>query len=285
VKGRLAPDTNTEYLIYQTLVAIWPAPRPGRRADDLPDRAWRSSARTRLVRYALKAAREAKIRTSWVEPSAEYENALNEFVGAILEPSDDAPFLTDIARLVSRIAPIGVSNTLARVALHLTSPGTPDLYQGDEQLVFALVDPDNRGQIDYDAYLHALEEIEAIGSPADTPRPKLFVVRRLLALRHERGELFRKGAYRPIRAVGSKADNVVAFARSHGERHVLTIATRLSSRLGAGDDRWGDTRLELPAELGDVRWRSWLASDSSVYHGTLQLSTLLRTIPVAVLAD
>src|SRR5262249_28316115 len=60
VNGRLAPDTNTEYLLYQTLVALWPAPRPGRRADDLPDRAWRDAVRSRLVRYALKAAREAK---------------------------------------------------------------------------------------------------------------------------------------------------------------------------------------------------------------------------------
>ena len=29
VNGRPAPDTNTEYLYYQTLTAIWPAPRQG----------------------------------------------------------------------------------------------------------------------------------------------------------------------------------------------------------------------------------------------------------------
>lgn len=285
VSGRLAPDTNTEYLIYQTLVALWPAPRAGRRSDDLPDRAWRDSVRARLVRYALKAAREAKTRTSWVEPSSGYEKALNAFVAAILAPADDAPFLTDVARLVSRIAPLGVANSLSRVALHLLSPGTPDIYQGDEQWSFALVDPDNRGQIDYDAYTRALEEVETAASPSDPGRSKLFIVRRLLGLRRERPDLFRAGSYRPLHASGTKAKHVVAFVRSHADRHVLTVATRLSSGLDAGDVGWGDTRIELPPDLSGVRWKDRLTSDPSVYHGTLQLSTLLRTIPVAILAD
>ena len=100
----MSPDPNTEYLLYQTLVAIWPAQRPGRRVDDLPDRAWRDAARERLTRYMLKAAREAKLRTSWTDPDAAYEAALTSFVRAMLEPADDAPFLSDVARLVAHIA-------------------------------------------------------------------------------------------------------------------------------------------------------------------------------------
>src|SRR6185436_8937568 len=117
VKGRLSPDTNTEYLMYQVVVSLWPPPRAGRRSDDLPDRAWRDSARERLSAYALKAAREAKTRTSWIDPNTAYEKALADFVGAILEPSDDAPFLADVARLVSRIAAPGAWNALSRVAI------------------------------------------------------------------------------------------------------------------------------------------------------------------------
>jgi (1->4)-alpha-D-glucan 1-alpha-D-glucosylmutase len=285
VSGRLAPDTNTEYLIYQTLVAIWPSPRPGRRSDDLPDRVWRDQARTRLVRYVLKAAREAKTRTSWVAPSAEYENALNAFVAAILEPSDDAPFLIDVARLVATLAPLSVSNSLSRVALQLTSPGTPDIYQGDEQWSFTLVDPDNRGQVDYDAYMRALEEIESPASSSEVSRPKLSLVHRLLQLRRERADLFRDGVYLPLHAIGARAENVVAFARVHDGRHTLTIATRLPGALGTSAERWGDTHIELPPELRDVSWQSRLAADPSSYRGTLELSALLRTIPVAVLAD
>jgi (1->4)-alpha-D-glucan 1-alpha-D-glucosylmutase len=239
----------------------------------------------RLVRYVTKAAREAKTRTSWVEPNAQYEEAVNAFVGAILEPRDDAPFLIDVSRLVSHIAPLGVSNTLARVALHLTSPGTPDIYQGDERWAFTLVDPDNRGQVDYDANARALEELDPTAWPGDPMRSKLFVVRGLLALRRERSDLFRAGSYLPIRATGPRADHVVAFARAHEGRHVLTVATRLSAELGVGDDRWNGTRLELPDAMRNVEWHSRVTSDSSVYHGPLELSKLLRTIPVAVLAD
>jgi (1->4)-alpha-D-glucan 1-alpha-D-glucosylmutase len=285
VGGRLAPDTNTEYLLYQTLVAIWPAPRAGRRSDDLPDRAWRESARTRLVRYALKAAREAKTRTSWVSPSVEYENALNAFVAAILEPGDDAPFLVDVARLVALLAPLGVSNSLSRIVLQMTSPGTPDVYQGDEQWTFTLVDPDNRGQIDYDAYARALQEIESDSSSAAPALPKLALVQRLLALRTERADVFRQGEYLPLYAVGPKAGHVVAFARVRDGRHAITVATRLPGTLGTSAERWGDTRIELPERLCDVAWRSRLAADPSLYRGTLELSALLRTIPVAVLAD
>src|SRR6185312_16543256 len=87
VKGRLAPDSNTEYLIYQTLVALWPPPRQGRRVDDVPDRTWRDSARDRLVQYTIKAARESKTRTSWVDPDAGYEDAVKQFIAAVLTPA------------------------------------------------------------------------------------------------------------------------------------------------------------------------------------------------------
>jgi (1->4)-alpha-D-glucan 1-alpha-D-glucosylmutase len=151
VRGRIAPDTNTEYLFYQTLIGLWPAPRAARRSDDLPDRSWRDAACARLTEHMRKAAREAKTRTSWIEPDAEYERAIESFVAAVLEPGDDAPFLPDVARFVSRVAPLAASNALGRLVLHLTSPGTADIYQGDEFWNFSLVDPDNRRQVDYDA--------------------------------------------------------------------------------------------------------------------------------------
>src|SRR5581483_11596637 len=127
-----------------------------RRIDDLPDRAWRAAARDRLNQYMLKAAREAKTRTTWTDPDPDYEGALANFIAQILEPHDDAPFLSDVARLVSRIAPAGAWNALGRIAVHLTAPGTPDIYQGDELWNFALVDPDNRRQVDFGARAQAL---------------------------------------------------------------------------------------------------------------------------------
>lgn len=283
VKGRLAPDTNTEYLLYQVLVALWPPPRAGRRVDDLPDRAWRETARERLVRYVIKAAREAKTRTSWTDPDVAYEAMLHQFVSAILEPSDDAPFLTDVARLVWRIAPIGLRNSLSRIVIHLTSPGTPDVYQGDELWNFTLVDPDNRRPVDYDARAKALaDERSSYDDPFD-PRWKLLVTNRLLRLRRERADLFQSGVYRPLEARGPNARNVFAFSRTLGDRHVLTIATRFSS--GRETDTWEGTHIDLPADLHEVNWRPCLPGEASTRAATLQLASLLRTIPVAVLAD
>ena len=261
VRGRMAPDTNTEYLLYQILVALWPAPRSGRRSDDLPERAWRESAKERLIRYALKAAREAKIRTSWVEADADYEHALTEFVAAILEPREDAPFLPDVARLVARIAPIGARNALSRIAVHLTSPGTPDIYQGDELWNFTLVDPDNRRPVDYEVRSKALAELADVderlhnGGPADLfdGRLKLLITQRLLQLRRSAAELFTHGGYRRLRSKGRARGTCLAYERCLDDRHCVTVASRLtgSSTIGQEADWWRDTTVQLPqSQLG-----------------------------------
>jgi len=265
VKGRMAPDGNSEYSLYQTLVALWPAPRPGRRTDDLPDRRWRESARERLTQYTLKAAREAKTQTSWTDPDPDYERATSEFVAAILQPSDEAPFLPDVARLVSLIAPASAWNALSRIALHLTSPGTPDIYQGDELWNYLLVDPDNRRPVDYEARseaaasLRAVEEAVASSAPIDPHdhRVKLFVTARLLDLRRSHADLFVHGAYRALPVRGSSAGRVIAFAREHAGQCAITIAVcHTATGSSASPDWWTDTAVELPHELRGRCWRS-----------------------------
>jgi len=300
VGGRLAPGTNAEYLLYQTLVALWPPPRAGRRVDDLPDRAWRASVRDRLTEYMLKAVREARLGTTWTDPNPEYEDALSSFIAAILEPSDDAPFLADVARLVWRTAPIGAVNGLARVAVHLTSPGTPDLYQGDELWNFALVDPDNRRPVDYtlrDASLGELAALDArlvAGEPLDLfdHRAKLLVTTRLLTLRRQYAELFGAGDYRRLDVRGARAAHVIAFARRRGDRACITVAPRLVCALtvmqGAGVDDgaaawWADTRVELPTDLHDRAWTAVLSGAEVKFpEARIALSPALSTLPVAV---
>ena len=296
VRGRIAPDTNTEYVTYQTLVAIWPTPRAHRRADDLPDRAWRDAACERLTRYMLKAAREAKTRTSWTEPDAAYEDALRAFVVAILEPAEDAPFLVDVARLVSRVASIGAWISLSRIAIHLTAPGTPDLYQGDELWNQTLVDPDNRRQIDYDARISALADLRQLEQqpragdavdPAD-PRLKLLVTHRLLSARRADPDLFRCGDYQPLVCRGARATNVFAFARTFADRHALVIAARPAEALvrpGAAA-WWADTTVELPSALGGREWRSVILRDRLHVEGDkIEVATVLRHLPCVVLVS
>jgi (1->4)-alpha-D-glucan 1-alpha-D-glucosylmutase len=295
VNGRLSPDTNTEYLMYQTIVALWPPPRTGRRADDLPDRAWRYAARDRLTSYAIKAAREAKTRTSWTQPNATYEEALAEFVQKILEPADDAPFLSDVARLVSLAAPIGVTNSLSRIAIHLTSPGVPDIYQGDELWNYALVDPDNRRPVDFEARRRALadadafenhDHLDALGDPFDN-RVKSLVTRRLLLLRRSLPNLFATGGYEPLEVTGERAMHVVAFARTHEDRLSVTIASRITAT--SRSDKlswWRDTAVRLPQKHTEIDLSCQIVRRPiQVTGGAIPVSKALEKLPVAVLVN
>ena len=188
VRGRIVPDSNAELLLYQTLVGAWPV------------------SAERIKRYMLKAVREAKLRTSWTEPDESYEKALLEFVDAILADTNDA-FLADLSRFVDRIAPVADWNTRARILLHLTMPGTPDIYQGDETWNFTLVDPDNRQPVRY--------------PPAQSS--KLELTRKILRARREHPVLFADGEYRPLAAPA----HVVAYERRLGDERAIIIAPRL----------------------------------------------------------
>ena len=293
VKGRLAPDTNTEYLIYQTLIGIWPAPRSGRRIDDLPDRAWFENAKARLEQYMLKAVREAKTRTSWTEPDEGYESALERFIDAILAGGDDAPFLSDVARFVARIATLGHWNALARVLLHATAPGITDTYQGDELWMFALVDPDNRRAVDYKRRDELLTAISAPGSlralhPSDE-RLKLGIVQRVLNIRRSHAALFRGGSYTPLDVRGPQAAHLVAYARRHERAHAIVIAPRLLGPLMGPDGTlpdWRDTEIALPRDLATGTLRSVLRDEEIPISGdslTLPGSAALGDLPLALL--
>jgi (1->4)-alpha-D-glucan 1-alpha-D-glucosylmutase len=292
VKGRMAPDINSEYLLYQSLVALWPPARPGRRVDDVPDRRWRESARERLTRYMLKAAREAKMRTTWSDPDPGYESAITDFVAAVLQPAEDAPFLADVARFVSLIALPGAWNTLSRLVIHLTAPGTPDIYQGDEFWNYALVDPDNRRQVDYDARSVAASDLASIEAAISSSTPidphdnrvKLFVTARLLHARRTHAELFSRGSYKALAVTGSRAKHALAFAREYAGRCAITIAARLTHSAVAAppSEWWADTTVVLPSELHGRCWQTQLGAGTIAAQSSLELRHLFVKLPVTV---
>ncbi|HKG43673.1 MAG TPA: hypothetical protein VKB10_05465 [Gaiellaceae bacterium] len=53
-----------------------------------------------------------------------------------------------VESLVERLRPLGRTIALGQLLLKLTSPGVPDIYQGDELEALALVDPDNRRPVE-----------------------------------------------------------------------------------------------------------------------------------------
>lgn len=256
VRGRIVPDPNAELLVYQTLVGIWPAPRAGRRADDVPQRGWRTAALERMRQYVLKAVREAKLRTSWTEPDEEYEKRVLDFVGHILDAPEDDPFLCDLSRLVSRIAPLAFWNTFTRILLHLTMPGTPDIYQGDEAWNFALVDPDNRRPVNYGARQSSLGAVQSMPVPATVAdlagsvNAKTWLTHRLLETRSAHLAAF-AGEYVPLVTHGPRAANLVAFERRAERDRVIVIAPRLLGKvLGtSAETDWAETSIQLDERI------------------------------------
>ncbi len=266
VEGRPAPSLNDEYLLYQTLIGSWPL-------EDL-DEAAMTAYRERIEAYMVKAAREAKSRTSWANVNSEYEEALLQFIRAALEPREGNLFLSDISSFQRRIVRFGLLNAMSQTLCKLTAPGVPDIYQGNETWDFSLVDPDNRRPVDYvkrRAMLAALESadmdecvdrglIRSLVEGLCDGRCKLFLIWKTLQFRRDRESLFRDGEYLPLRATGEHAMNVCAFARRHEGRLAITIAPRLYLRLlgdrddpPLGESIWGDTTLELPREYNDSR--------------------------------
>jgi (1->4)-alpha-D-glucan 1-alpha-D-glucosylmutase len=265
---RAGLDAGTEYLFYQSLVALWPLDLPPERLPGRP--AW-SILRGRLRAYMHKAVREAKVRTSWVSPDRRYEAAVDRFVTAALSPERSRAFLLDVGRFTVRISRAGLCNAIARTLVQCAAPGVPDIYQGDEMWNLCLVDPDNRMPVDYARRRRALVGIErrfAAGGRVrrslladlvariEDGRLKLHVLRRALATRRRFPGLFRHGAYQALRVIGPGAAHVFAFARRDATGTAIAVVPRLVARMGALDGRdvpvdrvWTGTVVRLPFRL------------------------------------
>src|SRR5258706_1246461 len=236
VNGIAAPSPNDEYLLYQTLVGAWPA-------EPLSDSNQQKAFDERIESYMLKAIREAKQHTSWINQNTEYESAVTSFVRALLNPAADNRFLKDFVPFQRRIARIGLWNGLAQTLLKLTCPGVPDIYQGNELWDFSLVDPDNRRPVDYVRSQQMFEGLRRWGNAPDsssidslmnTPedgRIKAYLIWRTLCLRQQHADLFQQGDYLPLAVAGAKADHVVAFSRRFEGSCVLVVVPPLISRL------------------------------------------------------
>jgi (1->4)-alpha-D-glucan 1-alpha-D-glucosylmutase len=252
------PDRNAEYLFYQSLVGAWPV------------------GAGRAVAFMNKAAKEAKVHTSWIDPNAGYDDALSAFVSAVLA---DRGFVADLESFLAEHAIVqrGRVSSLAQTALMLTCPGVPDLYQGSEIWDLSLVDPDNRRPVDYAArrgLLHSLSGAspEAALARGDDGGPKLWLIHQVLS--HRRGNPGGYGpasGYEPLRVTGPRSARAVAFTRTGG---LVTVVPRLAQP----GETWEATTVALPAG----EWISVLTGDRA--GGEVGVAELLRRFPVAVLA-
>jgi (1->4)-alpha-D-glucan 1-alpha-D-glucosylmutase len=301
VDGRATPDRNDEYLLYQTLVGAWP---PGEvRGERL------RVFTERIQGYMVKAAKEAKVHTSWINPSEAYDEALRTFVARVLDPAPGNRFLVDFAVFHEPIARLGMVNSLAQTMLKIAAPGVPDFYQGTEFWDLSLVDPDNRRPVDWPARRAALDDLTARGRTGDLAglarelvatwpdgRIKLLVTLRALACRRASPELFAEGEYLPLQGRGAHGDHLCAFARRHGGRAVVVVAPRLTAaltkqaaRLPLGAETWEDTAAIGPSGLAghyvDVFTGAEIRVVAAAGAADFPLAALLSEFPVAMLAQ
>jgi len=300
VDGEPAPDRNDEYLFYQSLLGIWPHGADSGE-DLLP----------RLREYMLKAAREAKVHTSWITQNEPYERALVRFVERTMTGPTARRFLSAFLPLQRRIAALGMINSLSQLVLKGVCPGVPDFYQGTELWDLSLVDPDNRRPVDYAhrrLLLHDLEPhlAEGAGEAERAPvvralleswpdgRIKLFLTAALLRLRRRLPDLFLEGAYDAAETHGERAENAIGVVRRHRGRLLIAVVPRLPSTLAPAEEAlpigvpcWGDTSLTVPGPVPDRPLTNLFTGESVSQEGDgrggLRLADVLRTSPVAVL--
>jgi (1->4)-alpha-D-glucan 1-alpha-D-glucosylmutase len=250
VNGHPAPDRGDEYLYYQTLLGMWP---PLQKAPD-------DDTVNRMHAFMGKALREAKVHTSWINPSNEYDAAVEKFIQQTLRGRSSPAFLASFVPFAERIAILGAWESLSQIALKLMSPGVIDTYQGGELWDLSLVDPDNRRPVDYelrrqrmDAIMRDIvdpglsheersQRVAAICQRWWSGDMKMLYVAQGLRLREREPHLLMRGSYHPLKFDGPNADHLIAFARKDRGKILLTIAAR-----------WFASLLPEPMALGYLR--------------------------------
>ncbi len=239
--GGPAPDPDTQWMLYQALVGIWPSGSP---TNATPE-----NFSARFAGFVEKALREAKRRTRWTATDANYEAAVQAYAARLTDP-ENREFVDDFSATLAPYIRAGASNSLVQTLLKLTAPGIPDIYQGSESMDDSLVDPDNRRQIDF-ASLQTRLKSRSNGFLSDAElldgSAKQRLIAGVLTYRASQPDLFTVGAYLPLVVTGDESQRIIAFARTHGTNAVIIVARRFALSGDPIDAR--SASIELPPAL------------------------------------
>lgn len=270
VDAEPAPRPRDLWGLFQALAGLWPA--------EPTDAAERHALVPRIQRYMEKAVREAKLVSNWLFPNEAYESAMASYIEKALATER---FVGALESFVQCIAPYGYRNSLCQVALKLTCPGVPDIYQGCEVWNFSLVDPDNRRPVDFMELAASLKPLRALyggergfpgaadwvqllgRGPAMPAAAKQVVVWRLLQLRQQMPGLFRSALYLPLAVQGPLEPHALAFARIAEDQAIVVVCGRLLAGLQSGN--WAGTTVSLadahPTLARPRRWLNWMTGE------------------------
>jgi (1->4)-alpha-D-glucan 1-alpha-D-glucosylmutase len=271
-------DGEAEWLFFQTLAGVWPM--DGNLSVGLVER---------IEQFMIKAAREAKLHTSWTNPSSEYEDRITAFVRRALVSGN--PFLEDFTRTIAPLANAGAAASLVQTVLKVFAPGVPDIYQGTELWDFSLVDPDNRRAVNFEMRQRLLELCteERCYDEGDwrNGRIKLDVLRRSLALRQNLNLV--SASYEPLD--GDLPPRCFAFMRRCGGRPIIVIGAVPNPTDYQGSSRFnfagvfpGAATVSLPKDVQQQKFCDVFAGTHHMACAHLiKLAEVLRYLPVALL--
>lgn len=273
---RVGVDANEEYFLFQTLVGAWPL-----NESEVGD------FRARMKAYVIKASREARTHTSWLQPDEAHEAALQAYIDALF---DDQRFQASFRPFCERVSFYGAVNSLSQLLLKVTAPGLPDFYRGTVSWDFSLVDPDNRRPVEFAPLTDFLWKPRELLETWKDGRLKVFLTERLLGYRQGNRELFENGDYLPAPVTGKRAPNVFAFMRTSAGCSTLIVVPRFATQLSAttrlplGIRAWLDTAIAIGSSA-PKRWKNVITGATlSVRDGELPLHRILEHFPVAVLS-
>jgi (1->4)-alpha-D-glucan 1-alpha-D-glucosylmutase len=251
-------DGPTEYLVWQTLVGTWPI--TGARVEE----------------YLLKAVREAKVHTAWIDGDSGYEDDVLKYAKAVAR---DPAVQRHLDEWTAAHEPSVRANVLSQKLVQLTMPGVPDVYQGCEIVMLSLVDPDNRRPVDWTDRGERLERVLSDEPAFDLDDEKLRVTARALGVRRDLPEVF-VGEHTTYAGLPTTSEHALAFGRGDaGDLQVVTVATRAAGILAQAGG-FGDATVTLPAGT----WHDVLSDDETVCDGgDVPLASLLEHRPVALL--
>ncbi len=338
------PDRNAEYLFYQTVVGAWPLPVD--RAHAYMEKASREAKQHTNWTDGDAAYDDAlKSFVTSALGDKEFLADLERFVAPLIEPGQ----INSLAQTLLKLTAPGVPDIYQGTELWDSSLVDPDNrrpvdFEKRQRLLAELTQlslhhPDAREVLDCAGPLALSESRDGCESGRGLPQsktlarspttryapewmeqvwqrhaeglPKLWLIQQALQFRRDHAELFgAQSRYEPLVVQGSKSAHVIAFARIHGKRAVLTVAPRLPLRLSSakdlrpsliqpsrqqsragfqpapdrqdacptaaftGSDAWQDTRLVLPNDWRDSTWRNILTGEelAATHHlGTTSL--------------
>jgi len=283
--NRRSPSAGHEYMIYQALIGAWSNTWP----NTWPQAPVDGDFTARIEQYAIKAAREGKLETSWISPDERYEAGLKSFIHAVLDANRAGEFLQSLAGFARRTSLLGALGSLTQLTLKATMPGVPDFYQGTEFWDLSLVDPDNRRPVDFaarQASLTAEPQWDELAGRWPDGHIKLALTQKLLHLRQTHPALFEQGGYEPVGVSGPDSDRIVAFTRTHRTGRLLVVAARHFAPQTGDGEHWPRGGWQARLVLGASQWRGLRDALGSQGEAPAKpdVSQLLKTLPVAVMA-